>query len=367
KLTATPPPKPHSHGHWMSWKGSGLLLWCLGASWMAAVAQPTSRTVTRDGPFTVYIATWRGCEEVCNAFMSYLTNQGLEVDFVVRSAERQRERLAEFVAEARALEVDLVATWGTTVTLGLVGPHDVSDPERYLTDIPVVYLYVGYPVQAKIAVDGTRSGRANVAGANIIVPMETQLRAIQSYSPIERLGALYTADEPNSLVNVNRLRDAALEIGLELVTETVALGEDGKPRADDIFPALERLKAKKPQFLYWISNSFLVINVEPLAEGIFQLEMPLFTSYELPMRRGKALLGLMASLGNAGAIGAYQAEQILRYGRTPGDLPTLNLTRFSLMINMETARHLELYPPMQMLRFAELIDPERDTAGGILP
>src|SRR5690606_41673382 len=60
-------------------------------------------------------------------------------------------------------------------------------------------------------------------------------------------------------------------------------------------------------------------------------------SAELPIREGDAMLALYASLSSIGQIAGYQAEQILRDGAIPGELPTPSLQRFTLLINMPVA------------------------------
>ena len=59
-----------------------------------------------------------------------------------------RGRLEPY-SEARALHVDLVVTWGTTVTLGMVSTYDKVNPSINLTDIPVLFMIVTDPVDER--------------------------------------------------------------------------------------------------------------------------------------------------------------------------------------------------------------------------
>lgn len=71
-----------------------------------------------------------------------------------------------------------------------------------------------------------------------------------------------------------------------------------------------------------------------------------------------SLLVVPLSVGLAGVaqLAGFQAEQILVEGQPPGDLEVLGLDRFTLLVNIETARALDLYPPMLLLRNAEIVD-----------
>ena len=71
---------------------------------------------------------WRGCEDACRGFQDYLRSRNLPVEFLMRDVKQDPSAFPSLVAEARALKVDLVVTWGTTVTLGMVGTYDKVDP-----------------------------------------------------------------------------------------------------------------------------------------------------------------------------------------------------------------------------------------------
>lgn len=304
----------------------------------------------------VYIATFRGCEEVCEAFKSYLLDRGLAVDFIERSIERDTARIPELVAEVKELQPDLLVTWGTAISLGMVGPAGTTDSEAYVTDIPAVYLYVADPLGAGLVNRPDMSERPNLAGANIQVPLEAQLRVMQSYQEVDRIGVVYGADELNSVAAVTALRVAASRFGIEVIEQQLDPGPEGPPLPESIAPAMQAIAEKDPDFLVTVSSSFLIQNVEAYTAAAVEAGLPLFTSAELPIRQGDAMLALFASLSSIGQVAGYQAEQILREGADPATLPTPSLRRFTLLINMPVALALERYPPMLVLQIAELMD-----------
>lgn len=326
-----------------------------GAAWHGAPGPALAQEGSAGAPHRVYIATFRGCEEVCEAFKAYLTGRGLEIDFIERSIERDVSRIPELVEEVRALRPDLLVTWGTAVSLGMVGPYDAEDRSAYVTDIPTVYLYVSEPARAGLVASEEVSGRPNVAGANIGVPLDAQLRVMQSYQEVSRIGVVYGADEPNSVAAVDALRDAAAEMGIEVVEEQLALGEDGTPAVESLGPAMQALAQQRPAFLVTVSSTFIIRNIEAYTAAAVEAGLPVFTSAELPIRQGRAMLALFASLSSIGQVAGYQAEQILREGSDPARLPTPSLRRFTLLINMPVALELRRYPPMLVLQFAELM------------
>lgn len=301
----------------------------------------------------VMVITSRGCEEVCKSFKLNLENQG-EVSFIMRDAEGDIGRVAGFVAEARKLRPDLVATWGTGVTQAVVGKHDAVDPTRHLTDIPVVYMYVGNPVDSKIAVSAGKSGRPNVAGANTTVPVDAQIKLLMSYKTIKRVAMLYNTNEPAPVDQAAIARKAFEMNGIQVSQVELGKARNGKPDAADIEPAIAQLALDKPDFIYHIGSSFIISQMGAISTAATARGIPIFTAFENAYRAGDVLLGLISPLTGVGQIAAYQAGQILFQGRSPGALASPTLSRFSVLINMRPAHALKSYPPMKLLQFAEV-------------
>lgn len=302
----------------------------------------------------VMIITNRGCEEVCLGFQRYVESQG-PVQFIVRDADGDVRKVADFVTEARKTRPDLVATWGTGITLAAIGPIDAVDPARHLTDIPVVYMYVGNPVASKISRDTEGSGRANVAGANTAVPLDAQLNVLSAYRDIKTVGMLYNTDEPAAVSQAAEARVAMEARGFKVIEEKLA---NALARSADaaaiIAPALQRLADAKPDFIYYVGSTFTLRYIDPISEGAVALGIPMFTAQEPSYRAGDILIGLISPLPGIGQVAGYQAAQVLFHQKTPGSLASPTLTRHSVLINMKAARALKLYPPMKLLQFAEV-------------
>ena len=84
---------------------------------------------------------------------------------------------------------------------------------------------------------------------------------------------------------------------------------------------------------------------------------------ELAVRTGGALLGLVSRYYAVGQLAGAKALEILQGGHSPEQAGVQTLPRFALMVNMAAAHRLRMYPPMDMLNFAEIIA-VGDTAAG---
>lgn len=301
----------------------------------------------------VLIITNRGCEEICRSFEQGLQSQG-EISFIVRDIGGDTSKVPAIVSEARAMKVDLIATWGTGVTLAVIGKRDKVDPSKHVTDIPVVYLYVGNPVESGIAQDTTRSGRANVAGANTSVPVDAQINLMQSYRTISRVGMLFNVDEPAAVLQAAAVRKQFESRKVPVTSVELPKGPDGKADPASIESGMDQLAQEKPDFIYHIGSSFTLAHAARISQAANERGIPIFTTFEPAYRKGSILLGLTSPLSGIGQIGAYQAGQILFNGRKPGDLNSPTLSRHSVLINMNAARQLKAYPPMKLLQFAEI-------------
>lgn len=303
----------------------------------------------------IYVITWRGCEESCEGFLEYFEANDIPAQFIIRNAEQNPDLLPGFRDEARALDPDLILTWGSTVTLAVIGPWDVKD-SQYITDKPVVFMYVAQMVESKITRSLETTGRPNVAGTDYSVPLESQLRAIQAYRPFDRLAIIFDPAQEGSVRRVEAVRQFTESLDFTLIAEALPLGDDGRPDPAKLPEVVERVAAQRPQFIYFGYNSFLIRNVEEFTRLAVEHGLPIFTGGPLPLVKGQALLGLFNRLRSVGRLAAYQAEQILVHGTSPEELPIARFNRYSMAINMKVARQLELYPPMLLLSYAEIIE-----------
>jgi putative tryptophan/tyrosine transport system substrate-binding protein len=324
----------------------------------SALAQAQASAAVKAGrPFRIYAITFRGMTDVEKGFSEYFSSRKIPVQITYRDLNRDTTRLAGFLEEIRATKPDLIYTWGTSVTLGVVGPYDAPSSAQFIHDIPVVFTLVAAPTLAKIVPDLKAPGR-NVTGVTHVGPTDAQIRAMAQYRAFQTLGVLYTPTERNSVVVVEEIRRLGVENGFKVVERTFKLDANKKPTAEGAADLVRELKEAGAQWLYLSPDSFL----GTLAEGIIipaamQHGLPTFASTEQLMQAG-ALSGLVSRYYNVGQFTAHKAEQILVEKIAASSIPVETLKRFSYQIRMPAARKLNLPPPLPMLSYAELITTE---------
>lgn len=331
---------------------TGLAALCVaaGASPLAAAeGSPPAK------PFRIYMALYRGWEDAAQGFKDYLTNQKIPVEFIIRDCAQDKSKLPGFVDEAKSLGVDLVFTWGTTVTQEMLGTYDKVDPARHITDIPAVFAIVSQPVGAKVVPDLT-SSRRNITGTLYLTPTETQVNLMQSYRRFSRLGVVYNPLESNSQVAIRELTELGRRYDFEVLARPVDV-VDGKPQAADIPARVKQLAEEKADYLYVAPDTFLIVNRDLLTDAALEHKLPTVAASENTVVNSKAMLGGVYRYYTVGQLTAYKAEQILVHKKAPADIAIDAPTRLSIILNMPVVRELEFYPPMSLLRLAEVIDP----------
>jgi len=307
--------------------------------------------------YKIMVVTWRGCEEACQGFQDYLVEHGVDSQFIFQDAQKKSDSLLESLAEARDKKVDLILTWGTSVTKGIVGTLADLDNPQLNHDIPNVFTIVADPVGAGIVESLDHTGRPNVTGTYNRVPEETIIETIRSYLPdFKHLGMLYNVDEKNSLLKRDEVAALTGPMDFELTALELPLDGSGKPQVNDIAAKMAELKAAGVDFIYLGSSSFLRDNEDAFTGAAVENGIPILSPYENLVRESQALISVAARYYDVGHLAGQQAEKILVGKVAPGDLPVLRMTNFAVVINMDVARKLKLFPPLDLLQVAETVN-----------
>ncbi len=309
-------------------------------------------------PFTIYMIVHRAGSGADAGFRDYLEANGVEATFILRDMENDRSRLPGYIEEIKAIKPDLIYAQTTSVTRAVVGRLEEADPEKHVLDIPVVFAMVSFPGRSKLVpVDPDPTApmlsKRNLTGARHVVSNMVRLNAMRTYMSFEKLGMLYDKSSGAQRRSEAAMRALAEEAGIEFVSDSPT-EPDVERDPGQIEPTLQRLKDAGVDFLYIPPSNFFGAHAELVTQIATDLKMPTFCGVETLIRQ-HCMTGLVSPLYAVGQFAAFKAEQILIDGKDPGEIPIETLSRFSFVINMETAHKLKVYPPMEILRFAQFI------------
>lgn len=306
-------------------------------------------------PHSVHMILWRGETEVEQGFRAYMESRQIPVEITVHNINRDRSLIPGILEEIQAANPDLIYTWGTSIALRTVGRQVDVDPAIHVTDIPVVSTMVSAPMAVGLVPETGITARNNTAVSHV-PPVPTQVQAMKSYRPITRIGVIYNPAEQNSLVNIVSLRAATAAEGITLIEAPVPLNDAGEAVPEVIPQLIADLAEADVEFLYIGPDSFVGNHSVEITERAIEQGIPSFTATELEVRDASAMFGLVSRYEAVGRLTGFQAEQILVNGRDPGTLPMLTLDRFTFLIRRDVMQRLKLYPPMQILRYAVVIE-----------
>lgn len=303
----------------------------------------------------IHMVVFRGCEEACQGFKTYFEQRQSPVRITVTDIARDRDLLPGIGDRLRDEQPDLVVTWGTAVTQGLLGRRSELGDATALGSIPAMFMIVADPVGADIIESYETISRRAVFGVRNRVPEDVQLRIMFEYFKPSKLGIVNNLAEVNSVLNTERIKALAPELQVELVVVNYALDNDQNPNVNEIPALLAQLKSAGAEAIYVGSNSFNLQHREAFTHAAVELGLPVFSAYKQMISDGQGLMAVASSYSNVGRLAARQASRFLFEGISPEALSIAQLDRYSVFINMSTAQSLGLYPTIQLVGLAEIV------------
>jgi putative ABC transport system substrate-binding protein len=266
--------------------------------------------------------------------------EGRTITIEYRWAEGRSERFAEIAAEFVRRKVDVIVTSATEAVVAAKQATSV---------IPIVIAAAGDPVGTGLVASLARPG-GNVTGLSIQQTdvAAKRLELLREIVPgLRRLAILGNVSGPAVVLDMREAEAAARTLGMEVITSEIRRGED-------IAPAFAALKGRAEA---------LYLPIDPLVNTHRFRINTLALAARLPTvhtsREWVEVGGLMSYGANVPDLfrrAANYVDKILR-GAKPGDIPVEQPSKFDLIINLTTARALDLeVPPTLLARADEVIE-----------
>lgn len=311
-------------------------------------------TYDEANPAHIHMIVWRGCEEACSGFIRDFEERGAPVFIEVTDVERDSSRLPDVRAALLSQKPDLVVTWGTSVSRGILGTHEEFGEASALGDIPAVFMIVADPVGSKIIKSYANTGRSMISGVRNRVPEHVQLNLIFEYIFPTSLGVINDPNEINSTLNTEKLRVLSQELNFELLELEYDTDAEGNIPPEQIPDAMAEMKEMGAEAIYVGSSSYNLEYRDIFVQAALDQGLPVFSGYEKMVSEAGGLMAVANSYSNVGKLAAGQVREVLFEGNAPGDLPVSSLKHFSIFINMDTANRLDVYPPFELLNVAQI-------------
>ena len=274
--------------------------------------------------------------EAHKAFVKALLLKGYDqsnVEVITQTPNPDPISWANSIRKFNAIGADIIITYGAPATLTAL--HEAGD-------IPVVFAEVYGPVECGIA-HGMSSTGHNMTGVSCKVPLVTLIRTALEIKPLHQLGVVYTGREEGSLVQLKELRRIAAQHGISLVEINLA-------GASGLDAALATLFAARVDGIYVSECAAGSRGFEKIVHRASELKIPVLSQMPGAAQKG-ALLSLEADPVEQGQVAADYAARILA-GKKASSLPVATPKKIELIVNLKTARALDLNVPFPVLSAA---------------
>jgi putative tryptophan/tyrosine transport system substrate-binding protein len=266
--------------------------------------------------------------------LGYVEGKNLAV--IYRWADGVLNRLPELAAELVADKVDVIIALGPAVWAA----------KRATTTVPIVIAFSGDPVGDGVVSSLARPG-GNITGFSY---MSTDLAAkrlellSKAFSKNNRIGVLYNPQEPATRLEMQETEAAASILGVTLQPLT-------SRHPDELEQAFTVAMRERADALLVFTHGFAVLNRARIIDLAARHRLPTLYGWRDFVEEG----GFMSYGPDIEALvrrAASYVDRIIR-GEKPGDLPVEQPTRLRLIINLKTAKALDLEVPQTLLARAD--------------
>ena len=257
-----------------------------------------------------------------------------------RWADEHGERLGGIASELVSSGADILVTAGTLATLAAT---------RQKTSVPIIFVGVGDPLALGLVTDLAHPG-GNATGFSLhsTASVNQRLSLLRELLPdFHRVGVI-ARNERGLQQNLQDIRSSARRLGIELVEFEATTGQA-------LRLAFMHLQSDRCDAIYVASGPLGPAKRALLIALAERARLPAIYSFRIfAVNRG--LMSYAVDDRDLFRRAATYVDRVLK-GAIPADLPVEQPTKFELVINLKTAKALELTsPPSLLLRADQVIE-----------
>lgn len=253
------------------------------------------------------------------------------------NARGNSELLATLAQKMVQDRVDLIVTSSTSAT---VAAAKASEKNR----IPVLFLSAGNPELLVKSYAGSGSNLAGISSASTEL-VQKRFELLKELVPAARkLIVLHYPGGVNYKANISETRGAAARLRLKLWEISVM-------SVEEIEKAMHGINRSAADAIFMPPESLLTEGIDNIVKQAIKEKMPLITSLFGNVKRG-SLATYAANYRALGKQAGALADKILK-GTNPGSLPIEMPDKVNLVINLKTAKAIDLKIPKELLLRAD--------------
>jgi ABC-type uncharacterized transport system substrate-binding protein len=271
--------------------------------------------------------------------LGYIEGQNIATEY--RYAEGKMKGASELAAELVRLKVDIILAAG--------GTGIIQAAKNATKTIPIVMTGGGSdPVEAGLVESLARPG-GNVTGITTFARQLAGKRLEllkEAVTKLVRVAALYDPANSNDIVEVKELLPADAR-ALKLTIQPWEIRA-----VDDFEKVFAALNKQRPDGLYVTGSPLMGANRKRIADFAIKSRLPSVSNRTYVDAGG--LMSYGADLADSYRRIAIYVDRILK-GAKPADMPVEQPTKFELVINLKTAKQIDLMIPQKVLARADKV------------
>ncbi len=295
------------------------LLWLVVAAITVALVMPGAAPAKVFKIGVTQIVSHPALDADQKGFEQALKDAGLEAEYDYQNAQGDMSNAQAIARKFKGDDLDLVHCIATPTSQAIV---------KVITTTPVVYSSVTDPVDAGLVKTMDAAG-GNVTGVSDAWPYDRQVKLHHEMVPTaKKWGTIYNAGDANSVKSISWAREAMEKYGLEFIEVTVSTSAEVHMAAQSL--------ADRVDAMFIVSDNTVVSAFESLVKVCNDKKKPLFGGGTESVPRGS-----IAALGfdyfQVGYTAGQKAVQILKDGKSPGDIPSSLTKNLTLVLNLKAA------------------------------
>jgi putative ABC transport system substrate-binding protein len=265
-------------------------------------------------------------------------DDGRNVAIEYRWAEFREDQLRAVVADLVQRRVSLIAA------IGIVNSAIVA--KSMTATIPIVFATGADPVKLGLVASLNRP-RGNVTGVSFLVSALASKRLgllHESVPTAKVIGFLVDSTSPDAESETSEMQTAADALELKLLIVRAST-------ANEVDSAIATLVQQRGDALIVAAEGFFASRADQIATLVMRHAIPAMFDSPGYVQAG-GLMSYGTNIADAFRQAGIYSGRILK-GERPADLPVQQSTRFSFVINLETAKALGLTIPETLLATAD--------------
>ncbi len=270
--------------------------------------------------------------------LGWVEGQNLHVDVRWSAGDAALARI--YAAQLIGLTPDVIVVNTTTNLIAI---------RQATTTVPIVFLSVSDPVEQGFVANVAKPG-GNLTGFSAFEFSigGKWLDLLKEIAPgLERVGVMFNPDtSPQSKFFVRSIEAAAPSLGVQSIVVPVRT-------TADIEPAFESFTRASNGGLILTSDTFTAMRQQVIVDLASRYRLPAISSNpRFPADGGLMYYGVSVNLLDKFRQAAGYVDRILK-GAKVGDLPVQQSDKYTLIINLNTARTLGLTIPLPLIGRAD--------------